>query len=350
MTDEKLPIRQLHNATERDGLNYVRSIIEGANSIFHEIHRENDYGNDAFIEFVDGNQVTGLSIALQIKSGTSYCTGSTCTIPTTERHWNYWAKSQLPVFGIVYDPKESTAYWVSITSHVKAMRAHHNIVFDKSEIARFDDVNFREIFLPLCVDRPIRLPFDKSLRFARAASQQMHSIGIRSLFYGHRNDVRTWEAFADVLRSKPAEQLDPMLAYILAHIPGHGDIFGHSESMLEEHIRSMVRSLMETWGRVEVLQMLRLMDDDGVERGSTGQSVCAVVNLTVKDASRLLRDILEDDAIEVRTRANALLLLCLREQEGVEPILRRFKDHLDLGTPASIMLEHLQKVGFFSPS
>ena len=350
MTDEKLPTRQPINATERVGLNYVRSIIERANSIFHEIHRENDYGNDAFMEFVDGDQVTGLSIALQIKSGTSYCSSSTCTIPTTERQWNYWAKSRLPVVGIVYDPDESTAYWVSITRHVKANSAHQSIVFDKSEIARFDDANFREIFLPLFIDRPFRLPFDKSLRFARATSKQMHSIGIRAMFDGHRNDVRTWEAFADVLRSRPAEQIDPILAYILAHIPGHGDISWHSENMLEKHIRSTVRSLMETWGRVEVLQMLRLMDDGGVERGSTGQSVYAVVDLAVKDPSRLLRAILEDNAIEASTRSNALLLLCLREQESVEPILLRFKDHPDLATQASIMLEHLQKVGFFSPS
>ena len=350
MTDEKLPTRQPINATERVGVNHVRSIIERANSIFHEIHRENDYGNDAFMEFVDGNQVTGLSIALQIKSGASYCSGSTCTIPTTERQWNYWAKSRLPVVGIVYDPDESTAYWVNITRHVKTKSPHQSIVFDKSEIARFDDANFGEIFLPLFVDRPLRLPFDKSLRFAHAASQQMHSIGIRSLFYGHRNDVRTWEAFADVLRSRPAAQIDPILAYILAHIPGHGDISWHSESRLQEHIRSTVQSLMETWGRVEVLQMLRLMDDDGVERGSTGQSVYAIVDGTVKDASRLLQAILEDDAIEASTRSNALLLLCLREQEGVEPILRRFKGHPDLATQASIMLEHLQTVGFFSLS
>ncbi len=39
-----MPKRRQINSTERDGVNYVRNVIKHANSIFNEIHRENDYG------------------------------------------------------------------------------------------------------------------------------------------------------------------------------------------------------------------------------------------------------------------------------------------------------------------
>jgi hypothetical protein len=67
-----MPKRRRTSAIERDGVNYVRTIIENANSIFNEIHRENDYGNDGFIELVDGERVTGKLLLVQIKSGKTY--------------------------------------------------------------------------------------------------------------------------------------------------------------------------------------------------------------------------------------------------------------------------------------
>ena len=65
--------KQKTSAMERNGIEYVRSIVEKETCIFHEIALRNDFGNDAFVEIVDNEIVTGVSIALQIKSGKSYC-------------------------------------------------------------------------------------------------------------------------------------------------------------------------------------------------------------------------------------------------------------------------------------
>lgn len=107
-----MPIRRNHTATERDGINYVRNIIEHANSIFNEIHLENDYGNDAFIELVDGENVTGVCLVLQVKSGISYCKPDTCTIPANAEHFKYWHDHRLTVVGIVYDPNETCTIYL----------------------------------------------------------------------------------------------------------------------------------------------------------------------------------------------------------------------------------------------
>lgn len=48
----QLPKRKKSAATERKGVNYIRSVVEESGSIFQEITRDNDYGNDAFIELV----------------------------------------------------------------------------------------------------------------------------------------------------------------------------------------------------------------------------------------------------------------------------------------------------------
>jgi hypothetical protein len=72
VTAMPLPTRRHTSATERDGINFVRAVVEVQNCTFNEIHRENDYGNDAFVELVEGEQVSGVCVGVQVKSGVSY--------------------------------------------------------------------------------------------------------------------------------------------------------------------------------------------------------------------------------------------------------------------------------------
>ena len=85
-----MPIRKRSSATERLGVNYVRSIVEENNSVFKEIAQQHDYGHDAFVLLVEGEQVLPKEIAMQIKSGASYCTLTTCKIPATASQLTFW--------------------------------------------------------------------------------------------------------------------------------------------------------------------------------------------------------------------------------------------------------------------
>lgn len=112
----KYPRKRSNDPVAREGVNFVRGAIEGENCIFHEINQQNDFGNDAFVELVEKGNVKGITIAVQIKSGTSFVRNNICSIPASKKKFTYWSKHSLPVIGIVYDPSIKNAYWVNLSS------------------------------------------------------------------------------------------------------------------------------------------------------------------------------------------------------------------------------------------
>ena len=101
----------------------------------------------------------------------------------------------------------------------------------------------------------------------------MHSIGVSSLFYGFRNDEGTWALFEELLRNGPPEQTTGYLAYIFAHVPGHGDIFCHEGNTLHKELGESLRKRFSDYDRDLLLPLIRLIDDEGFGRGNVGQSV-----------------------------------------------------------------------------
>ena len=59
--------RKHSQATSRDGINFVRALMERHDSTFQEIDLHNDLGNDVYVEFVVEENATGCCVALQIK-------------------------------------------------------------------------------------------------------------------------------------------------------------------------------------------------------------------------------------------------------------------------------------------
>jgi hypothetical protein len=127
-------------SVSKEGINLVRSIVEKANSIFHEVHDENDIGIDAHIEFIRDEKPTNLVIALQIKSGTSYYNRNTnqCVIPVG-KHLDYWAGYPLPIYGIVYVPSLRNAYWINIKKYFE--NEYGEIGFVSHKIKWLADLN-----------------------------------------------------------------------------------------------------------------------------------------------------------------------------------------------------------------
>src|SRR5690242_8305268 len=99
-----------NRTTERAGVNAAQTFFEAENWIFQPIDLGNDYGRDAIVDACEGETVTGLSAALQIKSGASFRRASGYAIPI-EGHERVWRESPLPVMGIVHDPDAKQLYW-----------------------------------------------------------------------------------------------------------------------------------------------------------------------------------------------------------------------------------------------
>ena len=52
--------RRKNRPTERNAANAARTLFEGCGYVFQEVSQDNDYGKDAYVDLVDGEDITGL--------------------------------------------------------------------------------------------------------------------------------------------------------------------------------------------------------------------------------------------------------------------------------------------------
>lgn len=95
------------------------AVEEDLGWLFREQPTE-DYGIDAHIEIVDGEDVTGRLLALQIKSGKKYFSS-----PVEEGWWfrpdgqhvDYWTRHSLPVVVVLVQPETKVCHWEFVNGH-----------------------------------------------------------------------------------------------------------------------------------------------------------------------------------------------------------------------------------------
>jgi hypothetical protein len=110
-------------AQERRGVAAVQSFAASHAQIFRETPT-GDVGIDAQLEFVkpDG-QVTGQTIALQIKSGPSFFnhpTDNGWKFYPEAKHRTYWERYPLPVILVLHDPNAKRSYWVDVRQALRS--------------------------------------------------------------------------------------------------------------------------------------------------------------------------------------------------------------------------------------
>lgn len=346
-------IKKKSSAVAKEGLNYVRSIVEGENCIFHEIHQENDYGNDAFVELVDGENVKGITLAIQIKSGKSYCKPTNCSIPATREHFEYWSEHSLEVVGIVFDPSERIGYWVNISQYLKRNRevlknGPFVITFSKKIINRFDGDGFKNIFIPIFLKKPIILENSRSKEYSLHSDFELHSLGIRALFNGYRNQKETWLKYFEIWEQRDWENIDPTLVYFFALAPGHPDIFWHQNNSLSPAIVDYIKSRIVEFEKNDLLKLLEFVDEDnGFQRGSMGQNVEAIISI-IPDKIKLLESIVMVNKYCEKLRSSALTLLVYYLQEKSIPVLNKLiNESGNIASYSSALLDHSKSEGFF---
>lgn len=343
--------KPIASAMAKKGINYVRDIVESSNSIFHEVHQENDYGNDAFVELVDGVDVKGITIAIQVKSGRSFCTKNSCKIPASKQHFEYWKSHSLPVLGIVYDPDDKKAYWVDIKNYIKnkpgiIKNGPYTINFKKTEFATFTLDGFENILKPIHLNKQIKLPFEQARRFLISTDFTEHSLGLNVLVRHHCNDFHTWSDIFKTFRERDILELDPTIIYYLAHIPGHPDIFWTQDQIFTPELRGEQRSIIEGFSEQDVTKILCLFDEeDSFDRGSLGQSAEAVISL-VKEKEDKLYSIITRTNFPTYTRNAAAILYAYYSQESGISVLKRLAvDYPDLYMIKE-MVEQLEHEGY----
>jgi hypothetical protein len=106
------------NASKKgeDGLTIVKTIVQTELKwVFRKNHQEEDFGIDAYFDIItEVGQVTGKSIAVQIKTGASYFKEKNelgWTYRGELKHLNYYLNHDIPVVIIIVDDNDKVAYW-----------------------------------------------------------------------------------------------------------------------------------------------------------------------------------------------------------------------------------------------
>ncbi len=307
--------------TSKQGINFVRSVVEDNGSLFHKVEHENDLGIDGVIEFIRGEQPLHQMIAVQIKSGGSFYNRATreCQIPV-EGHREYWLKYSLPIVGMVYVPALKCAYWINLKRYLEDNTKATAIKFVADRANQFNHSRFNTVFVPSVLGEAAHLPIEEAVSLLESDSADERLLGLRVAFRRYPNLRHTWDAMVELFLSRPRGDLPGLLIYFFAHVPWHGDIFGFGEQ-LSKDTRDYAQSLFDSFGEPEVVKLLAFIDEDTmISRGSLGQSVEAVVS-TLKSGIQLCGQIANDESITMFARECAALIFAMHRGKEALPVL-----------------------------
>lgn len=328
------------NVTSKTGINYIRTVVESSNSIFHEIHQENDIGVDAIIELIKNERPTGKMVAIQIKSGESFYASKKCVIPI-DNHRKYWESHPLPMFGIVYVPSLNCAYWVDIKKQLLKQGDSSSIKFEPTKANTFNKQDFERVFVPLILkEMPSNFSFDEALELFRSENYDESFLGLLVLFRTHTDKNLTWDEFVNCLRNRPINDIPNMLPYILAHIPWHQDIWGGRDKITLE-AREYAKKLFATFEKTDFVKLLQLIDDDGIARGTVGQNIEAIIS-SIQESINYLVEIIEDPSQPLEIRERASLIYAYKLQKVSLPILETLAKESDI---VALIVQNIKEYG-----
>ncbi|MBL1113986.1 DUF4365 domain-containing protein [Streptomyces sp. 110] len=144
------PRKRLRNtkATERAGVNALRDFLEARECVVQEVDTANDFGKDLLVDLTEDREITGHTIAIQVKSGRSFLHNGIWGIPAKSVDLNTWLESSIPMFGVVFDPDSQQLHWMNLSAYVHeemdALHEHKNI----GKGQPIDNDRFRGHFVP----------------------------------------------------------------------------------------------------------------------------------------------------------------------------------------------------------
>jgi hypothetical protein len=326
--------RKRTQSTSREGINFVRSLVESQNSTFQEIDLNNDLGNDAYVEFVVDENATGCCVALQIKSGKSYQTANGQFAFQSDRdHFEYWSSHTLPVLAVIFDPSNKRATWVDITNHLTLNPTYITngpyIIYAYNEFSESTFQEFRNHCLQYRDHYSQESNFGRALKsFSIREDIERCYDGLSALFAYHRNQLPTWYYLISCLSNYKEHPILRSLIARLCHIPGHGDIFWNKNNRIDEEVRLNARAFMrERFNRTDALTLLSAIDESGIDRGTIGQSVHSLIEM-LEDSIAIMESIAIDPNNNERVRHSAILFATSSAQQYSPEVALQLLDRL----------------------
>jgi hypothetical protein len=327
------------------GVAYVAGVAAASGCVFHSVDQGNDLGIDGFLELVRNNSPANKLVALQIKTGASFWQeDETCRFAIDE-HRSYWEKHPLPTFGIVVNSDASDGAWVNIKQHLKNHRNASQIVFRRSAANRFDADSVRRIMIPLFCGETADLEFETALSFLNSSSPMEVSVGLDTLFRRFGDQERCWSALLQFFIERPVDEIPYQIAYYIAHIPWHGDIFGYGK-LPDTKTTEFAKGLLNGFGCDEIRKLVAMVDEKGIERGAIGQSVEAIISAIPNSVDFLLA-IVQDPSASMEHKQTAVTILAMHRPEEASYWLSHLASQ---GSDFAVALDQcLKETGWFNP-
>ncbi len=331
------------NSTSKIGVDFIRSIVDHNNCIFHEINANNDLGIDAMIEIIKNEKPTGKLIAAQIKSGKSYFNKekNLCKIPV-KNHFDYWINYHLPVYGIVYIPKNGDAYWINIKTYLKNNPKDTIIFFERTRANQLNKKTFLSIFVQHLSNKVPNISFKLAKTLFASDKLDEVYLGLYALHKKYADRNESWQLIIDYFKTKDIEDIPRILICILAHIPGHPDIAYYKDTLTEE-AREFGKTQIFTFGKEQILKLLAFVDEENrIARGTLGQSVEAIVSF-IPNFEKFLEEIIKDNKMEIHLREVASIIYSYHKGKESIELLKTIPKEESMYIPE--LIKHLIKYG-----
>jgi hypothetical protein len=178
-----------------------------------------------------------------------------------------------------------------------------------------------KMFVPTILKEIPKLSFKEAASLFHSTHPSEFHLGLVVLFHIAPNAIEVWDWFLDAFKDKDISDIPPILVYYFAHVPWHGDIAYHGEGF-SKAIKSHVKKRFDEFIKKDVEKLLSFIDEEnGIARGSLGQSVEAIIS-SLANRDSLLLEIVQDSQLSLSLRENASLIYAYHHSKEALPVLK----------------------------
>ncbi|MEU0985073.1 DUF4365 domain-containing protein [Streptomyces sp. NPDC005953] len=321
--------------TERAAVNAARAFLEAHECVVQEVDTGNDYGKDLLVDLTEGLEVTGESIAVQVKGGASFFRSGNWGIPAKSVDLRLWLDSSIPIFGFVHDPAANEIHWMNLSAYVREdMVAHrefrptrknmhgaaneltgHFVDFPKKQVLTHETWSyFREsarTYLARSGGHTLLNLIDVDPWKQEAAVEDCFALG--------RGDARALLMVRRLIERLPGQALC-LAVRVLSHCISHPDIFWHEGNWIPQNIRKSVAATF-SWTPQEIFHMIKEVDSQDEEgkwgRGSSGQCLFLLL-LKDKELAAKLPEAVQIACSVGETQVAVIMLYLLQYRMATE--------------------------------
>ncbi|MGW0755357.1 DUF4365 domain-containing protein [Streptomyces sp. NPDC002814] len=299
-----LPTKQ----TERAAVNAVRAFLEAHECVVQEVDTGNDYGKDLLVDLTEDLEITGETIAVQVKGGSSFFRSGKWGIPAKSADLRLWLESSMPIFGFVHAPATDEIHWMNLSAYVREDMAAHREFKRTGNVSGSAGNELTGHFVAFpeghILSRETWPQFKESARtyLTRFGGHTLLNLmdidpwkqeaAVADCFALGRGDARALLMVRQLVEQLSGPALH-LAVRVLSHCTTyHPDIFWHEGNWIPQRTKESVSSSF-SWTPREIFHMIRELDarDDPWkwDRGTSGQCLFLLL-LEDKDVTRKLPD------------------------------------------------------------